>query len=98
MPDVAPRRAPVKTVSRYEENEILLGLRALMVGYLSTASVDATLEASLAELGLEAEGVGPKELEALVERAMLGLRLFCSEDRLPELMLDLADFCHEAGR
>ena len=67
-------------------------LVAVMSRHLSLASIEATLGTVLAKKGLSASDLDPETLPGVVGEAMLGLRTFCSPDRLPELMLELADF------
>ena len=76
-------------------NEIYSGLVALMSRYLSDSSVEATLGTVLAKKGLTASELNPELLPEVVGDAMLGLRTFCDPERLPQLMLELADFCDE---
>ena len=66
-------------------------LRETLTGYLSPILVDSVLQRAL-----HARGVSPRDLRgpALAELTgdiMLGLRLFVPEDRLPALMLELAE-------
>ena len=72
-------------------------LVALMSAYLSPASVEATLRTVLDKQRLSAADLGPDELPEVVAEAMVGLRLFCDPDRLPDLMVDLAELCEESG-
>ena len=74
------------------------GLAALMARYLSDASVHATLGTVLERRGLSPAGLGPEDLPQVVAQAMVGLRMFCDPEKLPELMVDLADYCDEAAR
>ncbi len=68
-------------------------LVTIMVRYLSRTSVESTLGVSADRLGISLENLEPREVENLVAQAMIGLRIFCNPDRLPDLMLDLADYC-----
>ena len=72
-------------------------LAAVMSRYLSDASVEATLGTVLAARKLSAAELSPVALPEVVGEAMLGLRTFCPPDRLPRLMLELADFCDAEG-
>ena len=70
-------------------------LFALMTRYLSHASVEATLGTVLAKRKLSAAALTSDVLPEVVAEAMVGLRTFCRPDRLPQLMLELADFCDD---
>ena len=70
-------------------------LFALMTRYLSIASVEATLGTVLEKRKLTAAELTPDDLAEVVADAMVGLRAFCRPEQLPELMLELADFCDE---
>ncbi len=72
-------------------------LMALMSAYLSPASVEATLRTVLEKERLSAAELGLDDLPEVVAEAMVGLRLFCDPERLPDLMLDLAELCEESG-
>ena len=68
-------------------------LFTLMTRYLSDASVEATLGTVLAKRGLSVDEFTSENLPEVVAEAMVGLRAFCRPERLPQLMLELADFC-----
>ena len=68
-------------------------LVALLATYLSDVSIEATLGTVLAKMDLSAAELGPEDLPRVVAEAMVGLRLFCNPERLPELMVDLAELC-----
>ena len=63
--------------------------------YVSRIMVQATLARALEEHGAIAHSLRPREAKAIVEHAMVSLRLFCPPDRLSDLMLALADVCDE---
>lgn len=65
----------------------LVALRKVMDGYISPILVAGVFESSLKQARMS----GRVEAEALVERCMIGLRLFVSAEELPNLMLDLAE-------
>ena len=84
---------PLTTV---EGSSAYRGLVALMSGYLSVPSVEAMLGVSLEKRGLSADHLQIDDVAEVVAEAMVGLRAFCVPERLPELMLALADYCdHE---
>jgi hypothetical protein len=70
-------------------------LNELLCRYISKILVRSVLTASLSRIGVLEADVRPRELERLVEEAMLGLRLWVPADRLPDLMLELAELCME---
>lgn len=68
-------------------------LVAVMTQYMSRTSVKSTLRVVLLRIGTSAEELQAKDAERVVSESMVGLRLFCDPNRLPQLMLDLADYC-----
>lgn len=72
---------------------LLKGLVDVMVRYLSHTSVESTLGVAAGRIGVSLEHLEPSEVEHLVAEAMVGLRIFCDPEKLPDLMLDLADYC-----
>jgi hypothetical protein len=70
-------------------------LRALLLGYLSPILVDTVLNQAMFKRSLTPRTLGVKELHDLAPDIMLGLRLFVSERRLPELMVALAELLEE---
>ena len=69
------------------------GLVALMSTYLSVPTVEATLKISLGKRGLSPGALRLGDVAEVVAEAMVGLRAFCDGERLPQLMLALADYC-----
>ena len=65
-------------------------MRAVLLRYLSPILVDSVLERALDARGLTARAVNPAQLPELASDIMVGLRLFVPEQRLSQLMLDLA--------
>jgi hypothetical protein len=61
--------------------------------YISRITVGSVLGAVLANRKLMPYEIDGNNVLSVVEDVMIGLRLFCAEDKLPDLMLDLADFC-----
>jgi hypothetical protein len=66
-------------------------MREVLLRYLSPILVDSVLERSLAARGLTERALTNRELAEVASDIMVGLRLFVREDRLPLLMLDLAE-------
>jgi hypothetical protein len=73
-------------------------LIAVLERYVTPLTVDSMLRRSLDRIGTTPGGVTPKNLENVVEEVMVGLRLFCEPQRLPELMVELAELCHRTVR
>lgn len=66
-------------------------VRDVLLKYLSTMMVDSVLARALGSRQLTAGALTQMQLEELACDIMVGLRLFVPEDRLPQLMLDLAE-------
>jgi hypothetical protein len=64
-------------------------LRGVMQRYISTILVDSVLERALKA------HPGVSDLHAITSDCMIGLRLFVDEQRLPDLMLELAAVLEE---
>ncbi len=69
------------------------GLAALMSRHLSLPSVEAMLEVSLGRREMSPETLRLDEVADVVADTMVGLRTFCAEERLPELLQALAHYC-----
>ena len=80
------REAPLPT-NRHER------LTSVLERYISRSTVIAMLRTVLAERGISPERMTADELASVVEEVMVGLRLFCSPRRLPDLMIELAELC-----
>ena len=85
---VAVPSAPRNPSGTYQE------LAAILERYVSPIVVHATLKNAIDMLSLRPDMVDSRDAERVVERTMIGLRLFCDTDKLPGLMLELADYCH----
>ena len=68
-----------------------LRVRGILVDYLSPILVDSVLEKAMRARNVSARTLGAVELGEVTSDIMLGLRLFVAEDRLPQLMLELAE-------
>ncbi len=77
----------VPPANRYER------LLAVLERYISRSTVSAMLKTVLQEREIAPDRMSTSELLAVVEEVMIGLRLFCSPRRLPDLMIELAELC-----
>jgi hypothetical protein len=66
-------------------------IRDVLLGYLSPILVESVLDRALRARNLSPKSLTDAELEELVSDIMVGLRLFVDEERLPKLMLSLAE-------
>jgi hypothetical protein len=66
-------------------------VREVLLGYLSPILVDSVLTRALDARRLTAASLDETQLAELASDIMVGLRLFVPEERLPTLMLALAD-------
>jgi hypothetical protein len=66
-------------------------VRDVLLKYLSPMMVDSVLARALRSRQITPDIVSQAQLEELACDIMVGLRLFVAEDRLPQLMLDLAE-------
>ena len=66
-------------------------MREVLLSYLSPILVDSVLTRALDARHLTAASVDEAQLAELASDIMVGLRLFVPEERLPTLMLALAD-------
>jgi hypothetical protein len=74
------------------EQTLRYGLvREVLLTYLSPILVDSVLTRALSARRLSAASLDETQLAELASDIMVGLRLFVPEERLPTLMLALAD-------
>jgi hypothetical protein len=73
--------------NRYER------LVAVLERYISRSTVSAMLRSVIADREIEPAQMSTSDLVAVVEEVMIGLRLFCTPRRLPDLMIELAELC-----
>ncbi len=66
-------------------------MREALLAYLSPILVDSVLERALGARRLDAASLNGAQLAELASDIMVGLRLFVPEERLPTLMLALAE-------
>jgi hypothetical protein len=61
--------------------------------YVSPILAESTLAQALGAKRLSPASFGPAHADAVIEHAMVGLRMFCDPTRLPDLMIALAEYC-----
>ena len=66
-------------------------MREVLLSYLTPILVDSVLERALNARRAKPERLNNTELLELTSDIMVGLRLFVDEERLPKLMLELAE-------
>jgi hypothetical protein len=66
-------------------------IRAILSKYLSAILVESVLQKSIQSRHLSPDTLSAADLADLTGDIMVGLRLFVPSERLPELMLELAD-------
>jgi hypothetical protein len=85
------RAEPAKAVLESGEFVLRYGMvREILRRYLSPILVDSVLKKALAARNLTPAGLGHSSLVEMTSDIMIGLRLFVDEDRLPQLMIELA--------
>ncbi|HLK36890.1 MAG TPA: hypothetical protein VKU41_09080 [Polyangiaceae bacterium] len=70
-------------------------IRQILRSYLSPIIVDSVLDKALRARDVKPAMLGPDALSEITSDIMVGLRLFVPEDRLPNLMLELAEVLGE---
>lgn len=68
-------------------------LTRILEHYITRSTAGAMLRTVLMDRRLDPERITADDLALVVEDAMVGLRLFCSPARLPDLMIELAELC-----
>jgi hypothetical protein len=66
-------------------------VREILLGYLSPILVDSVLDRAMRSRNLTPSTLSPHALAEITSDIMIGLRLFVASERLPKLMLELAD-------
>ena len=66
-------------------------VREILLGYLSLILVDSVLEKAMRARNLTPATLSGAALAEVTSDIMVGLRLFVAAERLPQLMLDLAE-------
>jgi hypothetical protein len=69
-------------------------VRECMARYISPITVDAVLGKSLQASGVGLASLSEGQIEAVVEEAMIGLRMFVQPSKLAGLMVELAEIAH----
>lgn len=85
MTDIRKRVAGGATTNLYDE------LLTVLSHYGSSVVARATLDKALHAINKPPGQVSTSDVERVVEHAMAGYRMFCPEDRLPGLMLELSE-------
>lgn len=81
------RHFPTNASPTYRE---LLGV---LEKYVSPLLVHSTLRNALSHVKATPSTLERRDLSRVVEHAMVGMRLFCDPERLPTLMVELAELC-----
>lgn len=76
-------------------NTLYQELSTLLRRFVSPMMADSALRKAVAECGTSPTGLEPNQLSMVTEHAMVALRLFCPTERLPELMIALAELCDQ---
>ena len=71
--------------------DTLARIRGILRRYLSPIIVDSVLDKAIRQRDASAGRITQGELAELTGDIMIGLRLFVPEERLPQLMLELAE-------
>jgi len=71
-------------------------VRECLARYISPITVDAVLGKSLQASGVGSASLADGRIDAIVEQAMIGLRMFVPPGELPELMVELAEILERA--
>jgi hypothetical protein len=66
-------------------------VRECMSRYISPITVDAVLGKALRASGLASASLADGRIDSVVEEAMIGLRMFVAPNKLPDLMVELAE-------
>jgi hypothetical protein len=94
MTPAAPPRSRPRSGLNVNVTTPLGQLVLLLERYVASLTIDSMLRRSLDRLEMPMEAVTARNLDTVVEEVMVGLRLFCDPNKLPELMVELAELCH----
>lgn len=87
-----------KPTSPIFHNGLLNELCEILSRYIAVMTVRAVVGSALHKMNLNEAQVHAEHITRLVEEVMVGLRLFVEPKKLPDLMLELADFVgHHSG-
>jgi hypothetical protein len=74
-------------------NVVFQGLVAILDRYMSPISTRAILDTVLRNEGLDPDTLQAKDMETIFQNGVFGgIRMFCDPKKLPEVMLELAEF------
>lgn len=65
----------------------------VLARYISPLMARAIVDRALGECGLDRAWLLPADVPRVVEKARVGIGIFCEPENLTALMLDLADLC-----
>lgn len=68
-------------------------MMGILQQYVSGILAESTVGQSLVAHGRSPSTFGPRDVDVVIEHAMIGLRMFCDPTRLPDLMIALAEYC-----
>jgi hypothetical protein len=68
-------------------------LTETLARHISRITVTSMIEHKLHQRSMNPWDLGPENVVEFIEDLMVGLRLFCDPERLPDLMIDLATLC-----
>lgn len=71
-------------------------VREILLAYLSPILVDSVLDKAMRTRNLTPKTLSANALEEITGDIMVGLRLFVAAERLPQLMLELAEVLEHA--
>lgn len=58
---------------------------------MSESIADSTLSVACRKIGVAPEALGQQHLERLIDHVSHGIRLFCPPDKVPDMMLEIAE-------
>ncbi len=70
-------------------------LLRILVRYISPTLARAMLKKSVARCAPQPGEAMPHRVQRVVEDVRVGIGLFCEATRVPDLMLELAEYCYE---
>jgi hypothetical protein len=71
-------------------------LRAVLARYASSITVDGILASACSRARVKPEEVDDESLEAVLHELRSGIRVFCQEQQIPKLMIELAELLEAA--
>ena len=74
-------------------NGVFQGLVAILDRYMSPISTRAILDTVLRNEGLDPNTLQSKDIDTVLQNGVFGgIRMFCDPEKLPEVMVALAEF------